>query len=34
VTPHIGATFSLEETRAGLAMLMERKIIGKAIILP
>jgi NADPH:quinone reductase len=34
VTPHVGATFSLEETRAGLAMLMERKIIGKAIILP
>jgi NADPH:quinone reductase len=34
VTPHVGATFSLEETRAGLAMLMERKIIGKAVILP
>lgn len=32
ITPHVGAVFSLENARLALRELMERKIIGKAII--
>jgi NADPH:quinone reductase len=34
LTPHVGATFPLAQTRTALNMLVNREIIGKAVILP
>jgi NADPH:quinone reductase len=32
VNPHVGALFKLEETHAGLAALIQRQVIGKAVV--
>jgi NADPH:quinone reductase len=34
VTPHVGATFALEDTRSALMALTDRQIVGKAVVRP